>query len=196
MKNQYLHPNTLRDNSEIFNSRAQQLPTLVNNLKLKDVEEDEAFEKTKKRIKDTILIKPIVLSEAKFIDFEYKQKEVRMEQRFFGNPSSDNYIHEIRIPFEGDRELFVHSFNGMSYSSSDHGVIKPQSSSYATVYAELSELSPEKAISSAESLFKLTKYIGESNSKLAENWNAAMEQQIDQKLEAKRDELFRIFKKS
>ena len=195
MKNNYLHPQNLKDNSVMFQSRIQELPSLINSLKFKDVEDDAIFEKNTQRIKDTVLLKPIVIKDTEFVDFEYEHKPVRMEQRFFGNPSTDNYVHEIKIHFEGDSELFIHSYNGMSYSSSDNGVIQPQSSNSVTIFVELNELSPENAIIQAQSLFALTKKIGENNSKTAEMWNTALEKKIDDDLKNKRDELFRIFKK-
>ncbi|MNJ98099.1 hypothetical protein D3C87_158610 [compost metagenome] len=195
MKQQF-HPfNNLPSLSQLFQARTSKLPMLINNLKLKDVEEDEEFEKTKQRIKDAVLLTPIVFEEPQFIDHEYEERQTRLEQQIFSTFNKDIYIHEIRYNFTGSVELFGHTFDGMSYSTSDHGLIKPESSNYVTVYAELPTLSPDGAINLAGSLFRLSKYIAEHNSEATKVWNVSIKNHINAELELKRDELFRVFKK-
>lgn len=194
MKNQYIHPMTLQSVTQLFQERTSKIRTLINSLKLKDVEQDDEFEKTKQRIKNAVLLEPVVFEDPKFIDHEYEEKQPKLEHQFFSNVSSDNYIHEIRFSFKGDSNLLGYGCENMSFSSSDHGIIPPHSSNHVTVYAELPTLSLDGAINLANTHFSLTKSIAEKNGESAKIWNVAVGQKIDADLDLKRDELIRIFK--
>jgi len=180
MENTYVSHWNLPSITQLTQQRIESIPSLVNNLKFHDVEQDSTFKSTKERIKKDVLFQPILLGEPKFIDYNYQ------------NDSS--YTHEIRFPFKGDKELFLRSYNGMSFSSSDHGVIEPYNSEFI-VYVNLNEINPDNAVIEAETLLRLTKNIGLKNSESITIWNTAVEERIDNDLEQKRSELFRIFAK-
>lgn len=179
MENTYVSHWNLPSISQLTQQRIDSIPSLINNLKLHDVEQDSTFEASKERIKKALLFEPVVFGEPKFVDYNYQD---------------GYYSHEIRFPFNGDKELFLHSYNGMSFSSSDHGVIEPYNNEFK-LYVDLVEINPDNAISEAETLLRLTKNIGQNNSDSIIIWNKAVEKRIDTDLEQKRDELFRIFGK-
>ena len=192
MKNQYISHFNRPSLSQLFQERLRKLPTLVNNLKFRDVEDEKSFESVKSQIKKAILIDPVVIGEPQYEDFVYEENEIRIQDHFFGNPSKDNYVHKISFPYEGAKELFLHTPDSFSYMSSDHGIIEP-SYDKITVYVELTEINPDKAKVEAKSLLRLTNDIVEKNSESTMNWNYAVEKKIDEDLEFKKAELFRIF---
>jgi hypothetical protein len=196
MKNNYISHVTMPHFSQFLSERGSKIRVLVNQLKFPDVEKDEDFEKSKQKIKNAILLTPVAMGVPVFKDYEYEERNIRVEQRFFdGQPSRDNYIHEISFPFTGSQELFNYSPSSYSTRSSDHGLIKPSTSNSVTVYVELNEISPDSAISQAHSLIRLTNEFVEGNSKEVKTWNTAIEKHIDDVMEAKQNELFRIFGK-
>lgn len=178
--------------STLMGVRIAQIDLHVNQLKYKDVEEDDTFLKTSVRIKKNILLEEIVFQEGQFIDFEYTERIPRLEQQFFGPVSKDVYNHQVRFNFAGTSELLWHSAEGSSYSASDHGVIKPTSNSI-TVYVELPELNPERAILEGEKIIRFTKNTAENSNRQIKVWNPGVEQRIDEQLAAKREDLRRIF---
>lgn len=196
MKNKFVSPLKMGHLSQFLSDRVAKIHSLVNQLKFPNVEKDEDFEKSKQKIKDSILLTPVTIGTPIFKDYEYEERTVRPEQLFFGNaPSRDNYIHEVTFPFTGSQELFDYCPGSFSTMSSDHGLIKPSTSKSITVYVELNEISPDTAISQSQNLIRLTKEFVEGNSREVKLWNTAIEKQIDEVMENKRNELFRIFGK-
>lgn len=193
MKNTYLSVWKLPSLSELQQKRIASINSLVNNLKFPDVEKDEDFEVSKEKIKNVILFKPITFLDSEFVDHTYVERNITFEQQIIGL-SKHQYFHKIKFPFTGDKELFLHSYNGMSYYSSDHGVIEPSGNAF-TVYVELPTLNPTNSIEQAKALLRLTTDIGRNNSESIISWNSAVEKRIDADLENKRAELFDIFGK-
>lgn len=85
--------------------------------------------------------------------------------------------------------------SGLSYRSSDRGVLQPEDGNRIIVEVELSKLDPEEATRNAEHIFGLTKNVVESNNQAIKIWNSQMEMEIDKKLNDKRQELIRLFGK-
>jgi len=180
MTNHYVSHWTLPSISELTSKRIASINSLVNSLKFHDVEQDATFESTKERIKKAVLFEPITFNDPKFIDYNFQE--------------DSSYLHEVRFPFTGDKELFLHSYSGLSFSTSDHGVIEPYNNEFK-VYVSLNQINPENSIIEAEQLLRLTKNIGKDNSEAIIDFNKAVEKRIDNDLEHKRNELFRIFGK-
>jgi|GEM_PF-2763892 len=196
MKNNYFNPFQMGHLSQFLSERSKKINSLVNKLKFQDVEQDDTFESRKQRIKDEILITPVSIDAPVFKDFEHEERDIKPQQRFFDSqPSRDNYVHEVSFPYTGSRELFDYVSSGYSTYSSDHGLIKPSTSNSISVYVDLGEISPEIAVNKSQSLMRLTKEIVERNSNEVKIWNTSIEKHIDEVMEAKRDELFRIFGK-
>ncbi|WP_417369221.1 hypothetical protein [Flavobacterium beibuense] len=177
MKNQFQPLFNRLSLSDLFQEKIREIPSLINNLKYRDIGDDASFNESTKKIKNEILLSPVIIGEPKFVDYEYER----------------NYIHEISFPYEGDRELFSYTPDNFSYLSSDHGIIVPTYDDSITIYVELSEISPKKAVDEAKSLMRLTIDLAEKNYEAISNWNYAIEKRIDNDLEEKRNELERIF---
>ena len=192
MKNHYVSHYNIPSLSQLTSQRIQSISPLINKLKFKEVEEDKIFEETKQRIKKAVLLVPLTIEEPVFEDYDYEEIPLKFEQQIFGNVSKDHYYHTVTYKYTGDKELFMHTPDNFSYYSSDHGVIEP-SRNTIKVIVDLQEINPEKSKDEANKLFRLTKNIGETNSSTIKPWNIAVEKRIDEELEAKRNELFKIF---
>lgn len=192
MKNRFTSPYNLPFLANLKRERESMIDSLINNLKLTDVEKDEAFIKTVERIKKSVVLIPAEIGAGRVAYHEFEQREMTMQMQLLGAPSSF-YHHEVVFQVTGSSELFSHTpEQGFSYSSSDHGLILP-SGRQLTVYASLPKLENEKAIAAAEQLLIMTKQFVNNNNATVKPWNAAIEARIDQQAQAKRKELIDMF---
>jgi hypothetical protein len=180
---------------ELKRSKENKIPNLINNLKLNDVETDVAFEETKNRIKQEVMLKLVTLGTTEYLNYSYHKREATWQIQFNGI-APDVYTHKVAIPFHGDRELFYHiPDSGFSFSSADHGLLIPLGNSRLIIEVEMANLEPDLAKQEAEKLFRLTKGFIERNNAIVEAWNKQMDCTIEARLSAKREELIRIFGK-
>ncbi len=115
-----------------------------------------------------------------------------MQQQMLGM-SRHHYVHKVEFPFTGDTELFDHTPEvGFSYSSSDHGLVLP-SYNRLTVYVDLPELNPTRAIAEARGLLSMTMQFVNSNNASIDIWSQSISNRIDQQLQQKREELVKLF---
>ncbi|CAG5082223.1 hypothetical protein [Parvicella tangerina] len=193
MTNNFISPYNLPFFSQLKTQREAMINSLVNNLKINDVRDDEKFAQTTTRIKHAVLIKKVVFGEPKCIDHEYEEKPLNIQQQLVGGFSKDHYIHQIEFPFTGDTELFNHTpEKGFSYLSSDRGLILPNYNKL-TVYADLPELNPTKAIAEARGFLSMTTQFVNANNASIDNWEVSVTQRIDRQLQQKREELIKLF---
>lgn len=192
MTNRFTSPNGRPFLSNLKREREFKIDSLINNLKLADVEKDEVFNKNVERIKKSITLQPVEIGAGRVADHEFEQKEMTMQMQLLGAPASF-YHHEVVFPVTGALELFSHTpEQGFSFSSSDHGLILPNGNQL-TVYASLTTLENERAISAADQLLSLTKQFVNNNNAVVTPWNTAIEARIDQQAQAKRTELIEKF---
>lgn len=192
--NRFTSPRGLPFITQLKKNRETRINTLINNLKLNDVKDDIIFEKTKTGIKSEILLIPVVFSEPRFVDYEFKEIPLTMQQQLMGM-NRNHYIHNVSFPFTGNTELFSHiPEQGFSFSSSDHGLIIPYGNTL-DIEVDLPELGPEKAIPQARNLLSMTFQFVNSNNNAVNSWNVIIEQRIDEQIKNKREELIRIFGK-
>jgi len=192
MENDFTSPRHLTPITELMRKKESEINTLINNLKIENVKDDIIFSKTREKIIETIVPKLVEFGEPKFIDYEYEEKKPSMNQQLVGIYNANHYYHEISFPFSGDIELFNYLPESFSFTSSDRGVIIPDSQE-VRVYVDLPEISPEKAIKNAKALFYLTKKIVTGNNESIAKWSKSIENRIDKQLESKRKELRSIF---
>jgi hypothetical protein len=191
--NNFTSPYNLPFLSELKSQREKMINNLINNLKIGDVKDDKKFEQTTLRVKRQILLTPVQIGEPKFTDYEYEERQLSMQQQLVGVGGRHHYIHKISFPFTGDSELFSHiPENGFTYSSSDHGLILPDSNAIE-VEVDLPELNPQKAIAEARNLLSMTLQFVNSNNATIQTWSVAVGQRIDEQLKQKRAELIKLF---
>lgn len=192
MQNNYTSVSSLPNITYLTKQKKSLINNLINNLKINDVKDDSTFLKTSERIKKNILIEPVKFDPPQYIDHEYIQRNLTMEQQVLGM-KRDQYIFTISFPFEGNIDLFSHAPSTFSFSSSDHGVIMPDSNSSVIVYASMSSINKVEAITEANNLFSLTRRLVEGNNTEVTNWNNSVTAMIDNELLSKRKELIENF---
>lgn len=192
MANQFTSPNGRPYMSELTRQKVTGINPLINNLKIGDVKDDAKFAQTSSRIKNSVILKKVEFGEPKCTDHEYEDRPLSMQQQLIGG-SRNHYIHTVEFPFTGDIEIFSHTpEGGFSYSSSDRGLILPNYNRL-TVYVDLPELNPTRAIAEARSLLSMTMQFVNSNNATIDAWSQNVIQQIDQQLQQKRQELIKLF---
>jgi hypothetical protein len=192
MENQFTSFHDLPSILLLKQSKEASINSLINNLKIDDVRDESNFEQTSNHIKNSVILSKVEFGEPKCIDHKYEDRPLSRNQQLIGGVSRDHYIHQIEIPFTGNRELFDHTPEQFSFSSSDRGLILPDSNSL-TVYVDLPELNPTKAITEAYNLLSLTMQFVHNNNTNIETWSTNISQQLDQQLQRKREELIRLF---
>jgi hypothetical protein len=162
------------------NQKELKITTLINSLKIDDVKEDSSYAKTIAKIKSEVAISLVEIQDPVHKDFKY-------------DSTSRQYVHDISFPFTGDKELFrLTPPSGISFGGSDHGIIAPLSNSII-VHVPQTDTDPQKAISSARQLLRLTISIAESNNVSLKDWNERTAQRVESELAVKREELIRFF---
>lgn len=190
--NNFTSPYDLPYLNDFKRERELKINSLINNLKLNEVKDDQVFLKTQERIKKNILIEPVEIGDPKLNDYEYQEKSLSFEQQLIGG-SKNHYIHKILFPIKGNYELISYKpESGFTYHSSDHGLILPYGNTLI-VEVDLPELNPDRAIIEANKYLSMTIQFVNSNNTSVKLWNTNIEQRIDELLNQKREELIRIF---
>ncbi len=188
----FTSPHALPHFSNLKKERESQINSLINSLKLKDVQEDKAFERTKQRIRNAVVLTRVVLGKPQFVDHDFQEVPLTHTQMLVGGVSPNHFIHEISIPFTGDRELFSHvPEEGFSYYSSDRGVIVPYSNQIE-ISVDLPELNPQRATEEVSRVLRMTMEFVDKNNASVETWSFAIGQRIDTLLDKKREELINL----
>ncbi|HCS20117.1 MAG TPA: hypothetical protein DIW47_06065 [Bacteroidetes bacterium] len=192
MTNIFTSPENRPFFSELLRKREAGINSLINNLKIADVKEDEKFVQTATRIKNSVLLQKVEFGDPRFVDHQFEDKPLNIQQQLIGGMSRNHYVHEILFPFTGDTMLFDHAPNEFSRSSSDRGLILPGFNNLR-VYVDLPELNPTRAIVEAQGLLSLTMQFVSRNNAAVDSWTTIVSQTIDHLLELKREELIKIF---
>lgn len=187
MLNMFTSPDRLPFISGLKSRQEAKINNLINNLKIDDVRLDTNFKKITEQIINTIQITPLVFDEPKFIDYKYEEKKPSLAQQI-SEISKDWYIHKVSMTFTGNSILL--DYKPMSYSSGfyDHGILNKIGNSFI-IHVDLAEINPQKAVTEAKNLMGMTLTFAKENSAEIANWNISVASIIEQKMNAKRQEL-------
>lgn len=174
---------------ELFTAKQNELQHILNNLKINDVKEGKAFEKTKEQIKQQIMIQPVRFQDPRITDHRSELQPIPEYINPFGGQRRVTIV-EVEFPFEGSEELFGYRPDQLTYS--DPTVYLPVGKSIK-VEVLLERLEKEAALREANRQFNLTKNIISTVNTEAENWSKNVEKQIDTLLDAKRQELIEFY---
>ena len=192
MENNYIQPSSRPYFLNFKNERESKINSLINNLKINQVKDDSMFIETSERIKREILINPVEIGKPKLVDFSFEERALTMEQSYSGF-SKNHYHHQVSFTFSGDKELFSHiPEGGFSYGNLDRGLIIPNSNTL-TIYIDLPELNPDRAVEESYKLLSMTMQFVKNNNQSLQDWTIVIKQKIDDLLKLKREELIRIF---
>lgn len=171
---------------ELFRTKNQELQDIINNLQINEVKEEKNFLNLQKSIKNQILLHPVLFNDPKIAKH---RSEIRNMQPNYLNPFGGQRqitIVEVEFSFEGSRELFGYSPDSLTYS--DPTVYLPIGNT-VTVEVIVDRLEKEIVLTEASQKMGLTRSIITSINAQAESWTKSMEQQIEEKLQLKRQEL-------
>jgi len=174
---------------ELFNAKQNELQHIIDNLKVNDVKEGKAFEKTKEQIKRQILLQSVRFQDPRISDHRSELQPIPEYINPFGGQRRVTIV-EVEFPFEGSEELFGYRPDQLTFS--DPTVYLPVGQTIK-VEVLLERLDKETALREANRQFSLTKNIINAVNTQAENWSKSIEHQIDTLLEAKRKELIEFY---
>ncbi len=184
MKNNFISPHNLPPFADFLKRREADIKSAINGLTLQDVQDDEMFEKTQFRVKNEILLKLVEFGDIEYVDCEYESKEEKESNEIVAH-----YIHQVVIPFIGDKALFSYvPEKGFAVSHKEEVVVIPFSGNLI-IYVDLPVLNSESAISHARDLLNLTMQFVQSNNATVADWNKVITHKIEDKLKEKRDHL-------
>lgn len=191
----YLSPMELPINSYLFDAKRKELSQLIGNLTIDEVKEDEKFQATVKRIKNAILLEPVLFEEPKIVGNYQSEKTVPPNSiEMWGGTRVVNVI-SVEFKFKGSTELFKYSPNGLSFgSSSNMRVYQPDFGNFITVEVELPNLDKKAALGSAIAKMEMTYEVIRGNNMQAEQQlNASIENVIESMANDRRKELLDFY---
>ncbi len=179
--------------SQFLKRREVTLNSLIGCLKINDVKDNTVLLETIQKIKNSVLLDPVYIGEPQFVDYELEGSLSEQNHVFKRENSSTHIIHQIYIPFSGNKELFSYTpEKDLTLLETDQVVIIPYSNSLI-VYVDLHEINPALAIEEAERLLDLTKQFIDSNNILLDSWNLSVGQRIEDKINNKREQLLKQY---
>lgn len=189
----YRFPTQMHINTQLFSAKRNELKSLIANLQLNEVKEDEQFKNTVQKIKNATLLKPVVFDEPTINKNTTSTKEVGPNYNNpFGGKITLNVI-TVEFKFTGSSELFEYlPSNGMSFGGSNIRVFQPIGKS-VFIDVELSSLDKELTIREAKAKMDLTRNVIAGNNSQLEPWNTSIEADIDSMAAAKRTELIKFY---
>ena len=189
----FVSPYQLQINSELFSDKQRELNSLVGNLSLNDVKDDEQFIRSTKKIKDAILLRPVTFHDPKITNNYQIEKTFQASyQDMWGGKKLVNII-TVEFSFDGSPELFNYSPNNLSYSSSSNMRVYQPYGNAISVEVELFTLEKERALSEARKQMEMTFGVINGNNLQAQQWSNSIEQNIDHLLAIKRKELLDLY---
>ena len=193
MKNNFISPKNLPSISQFLKRQEVTMNSLVGNLKINDVKDNTVLLEAIQRIKKSVLLNPVDIGEPQFVDYELDESLSKQKKNFRRENSNNHLIHQIYIPFTGNKELFSYTpEQDLTLLQTDQVVIIPYSNNLI-VYVDLQEFNPTLAILEATKLLNLTTQFVESNNKLLDDWNLSIAQRIDEKIKSKREQLLKQY---
>ena len=163
---------------ELFQQKNNDFRDMINNLKIGDVKDEKTFQKTKERIKNQVLLTPVLFESPKITD---NRTEMRQRQIT---------IVEVKFPFQGSAELFEYRPDSITFY--DPTVYLPIGNS-VNVEVIVEKLNKEEVLSIANKQIALTIGLINAINPQIEAWSKRMTTQIDDQLQEKRKELIDLY---
>jgi len=180
--------------SDLLTRHEADLKSAINNLTYLEIKEEGKIEQIKSSLKRIHLLEPVQFGEIKLKTHQYEQRPYNMARQIAGL-ATNVYILVFSVPYTGNSELFhFHPMNGMTFSSSDRGVLLPDYDDELTVEVEVDSLDKvDSGKKNAEGLLAMTKRLIALNNNEINAWNARQNAFIDAELPAKRVQLAKIY---
>lgn len=174
--------------TDLFREREEELEHELNDLQWDDVQEDDAFERTKEAIKSRILLEEVDIS---YDGPELKDHEATTEER--GGHQFPAQTFYIEFPFSGSPELFAYMPEGATIPGTRIYQPDPDEDVVPIEVTQENEPSRDKVLEEAKSHIKPTIALLNKANEQVREWNRTMEERIDQRAEAKREQLRELY---
>ena len=174
---------------QLFVAKLNQLQDFLNSLKIEDVKEEKAFQRTKERIKHAILLVPVRFQDPKIVNHRSEMMNIDPYINPFGGQRQINVV-EVQYPFEGSEELF--QYHPGSFSFTDPTIYLPEGKS-VTIEVTTERLEKEPVLLQSNRQIGLTKSIINAINTRVETWSKILDNQIDEKLLLKRQEILDFY---
>jgi hypothetical protein len=170
----------------LFIDKNKELTSLVGNLQITDVKEDQPFLVNTKRIKNQILLTPVTFEEPKITTHYQTTREVPPNyQQMWGGTQNINIV-TVEFCFEGSEELFEYMPNGVGLTM---GRFYQPSGNRVIVEVTVTTLDKAAVIAAAKEKMSATFDLINANNAQAKQWTASKEPVIDTLMAQKRKEL-------
>lgn len=173
----------------------EEISYLINNLKMKDVESEKSFNNTLSNLKNKFLVKPVSFEKPKII--EHYQIE-KVFPRSFENPWGDNkrnvYVITVEIKFTGDPQLFQYRPNGYTHGSEANIIYQPRGKNIIIEVDTVNLEDKNKVFSEVQHKMSMTYQFIDKNNEFIKNWNKSIEPIIEEKLNAHKIRLEKLYK--
>ena len=125
---------------EYAKNKRKQLDELINNTTLKEIENEDQFQKTLLIIKNKILLKPVKFDTPKISSHFQTEKDFPATYDYPFPGKRKVFVVTVDINFIGNKELFKYAPNGYSISSSDFPYIFQPSDDKVKIEVEVPNL--------------------------------------------------------
>ncbi len=191
MESTYYSPSQLGDISTFLNNRRKGIDEEILNLSIDDVRTDEAFEKTTKRIKGAILLTAISFPDPPKVVHHENVPNPYFNSFTGGSPRIN--IVDVKYTVTGSHELLQHRPPTYGFSSSSNMRIYQPDFNSITVSVNSPNLDEGTINNLAGRAIQMTQEFAASNNAEIADWNKVTEVLINSKLNARREELKKIY---
>lgn len=160
-----------------------QIKERIFNLKLKDLESDDKFERMLDTLSREFSMEPVIFDEPKIVD-----------HTFHNEKTTRKYSVKVKIDFTGSLILFTYKPNGYQWGSSDYPYIfQPNTNSVDIVIETYSIDTKDHIINEAKRMMTLTYQFAGSNSRFVKDWNDSFKKDINGLLIEQREKLKTLY---
>jgi hypothetical protein len=174
----------------LFQQKQNELNQLSGNLQIADVKEDDRFEVTVKRIKQQLLLEPIVFDEPRLNGHYQTTRNVPPNYHNMWGGPQDVFMVSVLFPFTGSPELLSYRPHGLQVPI---GHIYQAYGSSIDIELTLIKLDKAEALAKAKEEMHITITFAEANSNQAVQWAVGFEPVIDNTLNLRRKELIAFY---
>ena len=187
MSNNFISPHNLPLISDYLTRRETSITTLIGEIPVNELTTHSDLERETVRIEKEILLTTVQLGEIEFITCE-TSKSGSFKKENETTKANSQFVHQLSIPYTGDKVLFTCSPVGGVSKSPKPVVIIPIKNTIIINIA-LNEYNPQLAIHSAMKQMGETLDLLEKNNSTAIEWNKKAKQQISELLRVKFEQI-------
>ena len=177
----------------LFQKKEKELQVLIGNLQLDQVKSPELFELNVNRIKKSIILTPLSISEPLIISHRQEDRNISPH---YNNPmrSGNSILVSLQYLCSGSIELFNYSPSTYTFSTSSTRIFQPDYGSQISIEVEVPQLDKEIVLARAHRMMETTlSHINQVNPE-AKNWSEGIIPTVDRLTQEKQKEILDFYK--